>query len=261
MSGEVAAAAGELVGRVALVTGASRGIGRAIAWALASRGADVLVHVNRSHAAGEQLVAELRASGVRAWCIAADLDAADAGERLWAACDRALGDAGLPAACDLLVNNAGTIERAVIEDVTPEAFDRMLRVNLRSPFFVIQHGLKRLRDGGRIINVSSMSTRVAYPAMAVYTPAKSAINALTLLLAQHLGPRGITVNAVAPGLTVTDMNPVEAASEAGRAAIATIALGRLGAPADIAEVVAFLASDAARWVTGQCIEVSGGQRL
>lgn len=251
----------DLIGKVALVTGASRGIGRAIALALARRGADVLVHVNRSRQAGERLVAEIGEMGRRAWCMTVDLEGRDAGLRLWQACDEALLAAELPAACDILVNNAGVIDRAVIEDVMPDAFDRMLAVNLRSPFFVIQHGLKRLRDGGRIINISSMSTRVAYPGMAVYTPTKASINALTLLLAQHLGPRGITVNAVAPGLTVTDMNPVDAASEAGRAAIDTIALGRLGLPSDTADVVAFLASDAARWVTGQCIEVSGGQRL
>lgn len=162
---------------------------------------------------------------------------------------------------DVLVNNAGVIRREPIEAVSREEFDRTLGVNLRAPFFLIQQMLPRLRDGGRIVNISSMGTRVAYPTMAAYAPAKAGIEALTRLLAVHLGSRGITVNAVSPGLTDTAMNPVKLGTLAADQVIATIALGRLGQPADVADVVAFVASDEARWVTGQCIEVSGGQRL
>ena len=254
-------AAPSLAGRTALVTGASRGIGRAIALRLARQGAFVVAHYSRSGDAARALVEEISRAGGRAAAVQADLAAADAAGTLQRACAEALhtalGDAGL----DILVNNAGVYHRGAIEDVTPAQFDETLRVNLRTPFFLIQRCLETLRDGGRIINVSSMGTRAAYPAMASYAPAKAGMQALTLLLAAHLGPRGITVNAVLPGLTVTDMNPVAADSPAAAQAIATIALRRLGQPDDIARVVGWLASDDASWVTGQCIEASGGQRL
>ncbi len=250
-----------LDGKVALVTGASRGIGSAIAELLGARGATVLVHGHQSGEAAQRVCQRIERAGGRAAAVLANLDADDAAEQLWQAVDQRLAGLGLPAAVDVVVNNAGVIDRAPIEQISAESFDRMMRVNWRSPFFIIQQGLSRLRDGGRIINLSSMGTRAAYPAMAAYAPTKAALEALTRLLAQQLGSRGITVNAVAPGLTTTDMNPVDPATEAGAAALATIALGRFGEPMDIAEVVAFLASDAGRWVTAQCIEVSGGQRL
>ena len=136
-----------------------------------------------------------------------------------------------------------------------------MQVNFHAPFFLIQHLLPRFRAGGRIVNVSSMGVRSAYPGMAAYAPSKAALEALTLVLAAHLGPRDITINAVRPGATATDMNagardPVTAAATAK-----SIALGRVGQPDDIADIVAFLASDDARWMTGQCLDASGGQRL
>jgi NAD(P)-dependent dehydrogenase (short-subunit alcohol dehydrogenase family) len=137
----------------------------------------------------------------------------------------------------------------------------MLQVNLKAPFFLIQGAIPRLRDGGRIINISSMGTRAAYPGMAAYAPAKAGLEALGVLLAAELGPRGITVNAVLPGATATDMNP-RARDPAQAAAIAgTVALRRVGQPEDIAAIVLFLASAAGGWVTGQRIDASGGQRL
>ncbi len=258
---DMANSAYSLQGKVALVTGGSRGIGRAIARLLGARGATVLVHGNQSAAAAQAVCDEIQQAGSKAAALLTDLAGDDAAKQLWRAADEALAALGLPAQIDILVNNAGVIDRAPIEEISPESFDHMVRVNWRAPFFIIQQGLPRLRDGGRIINLSSMGTRAAYPAMAGYAPTKAALEALTRLLAQQLGARGITVNAVAPGLTATDMNPVDPNTEAGAAALATIALGRFGQPPDIAEVVAFLASDAGGWVTAQCIEASGGQRL
>jgi len=162
---------------------------------------------------------------------------------------------------DILVNNAGIGPRALIEDVTEDELDAILQINLKAPFCVIQRASSRLRRGGRIINVSSMATRSAFPELVAYAAAKAGLESLTLSLAQHFGPRGITVNAVRPGATTTEMNPAFADPTAAQRVTATIALGRIGAPADIASIIAFLASDDGRWITGECIDVSGGQRL
>lgn len=251
----------KLSGKVALVTGASRGIGRAIAVALAREGAFVLVHGRQPSADADAVVREIVSSGGAAAAVFADLMDDDGPATLLQQADAVLlaqrGDTGL----DILVNNAGVIRREPIESVTPAEFDRTIAVNLRAPFFLIQQSLGRLRDGGRIINISSMGARAAFPSMAAYAPAKAGIESLTRLLAVHLGGRGITVNAVSPGLTDTAMNRVKPGTPAADQVIATIALGRIGQPADIADVVGFVASDDARWVTGQCIEVSGGQSL
>ncbi len=251
----------KLSGKVALVTGASRGIGRAIALALAREGAFVLVHGRQPSAEATAVVNEIESSGGAATAVFADLQGDDGPTTLLQQTDALLtqrrGDTGL----DILVNNAGVIRRETIESVTHAEFDRTLGVNLRAPFFLIQQSLGRLRDGGRIINISSMGARGAFPSMAAYAPAKAGIEALTRLLAVHLGSRGITVNAVSPGLTDTAMNRVQPGTAAAAQVISTIALGRIGQPADIADVVAFVASDDARWITGQSIEVSGGQSL
>lgn len=253
--------AASLRGKVALVTGASRGIGRAIALQLGAQGAMVAVHYHLAADAARAVVAQIEASGGQALAVAADLAQAGAAQQLFTALDAALlarcGDVHF----DILVNNAGIGPRAPIEAVSEADFEHMLQVNLKAPFFIIQQALSRLRDGGRIINVSSMGTRVAFPAMAAYAPCKAGLEALTVLLAAQLGPRGITVNAVLPGATATDMNPAARVPESAAALAQTIALRRVGQPEDIAEVVAFLASDAARWVTAQRIEASGGQRL
>ena len=251
----------DLTGKTALVTGASRGIGRAIAHTLARHGAFVLVHGRQPGGEADEVARAIQAEGGAAVCVHAELLDDDGPEQLVRQVETVLSARGGDLLVDVLVNNAGVIRREPIEAVTRAEFDRTLGVNLRAPFFLIQQMLPRLRDGGRIVNISSMGTRVAYPAMAAYAPAKAGIEALTRLLAVHLGSRGITVNAVSPGLTETAMNPVKPGTPAADQVIATIALGRLGKPADIADVVAFVASDEARWITGQCIEVSGGQRL
>jgi NAD(P)-dependent dehydrogenase (short-subunit alcohol dehydrogenase family) len=248
-------------GKVALVTGASRGIGRATALRLGARGATVGVHYRNSREQADEVAAAIEASGGQAFTVQADLGERGAVSRIYEQMDAELARRFGSTAFDILVNNAGEGSRMLIEDVTEEEFDRTLQVDLKSPFFLIQQASSRLREGGRIINVSSMGTRAAYPEMAAYAPAKAGLEALTLLLAAHFGPRGITVNSVLPGATATDMHPgardpVRAAQIAG-----TIALGRVGQPADIADVIVFLASDAARWVTAQCVDTSGGQRI
>lgn len=250
----------DLTGRIALVTGASRGIGRAIAVALAEQGARIIVHYNHAGDAAEALVQEITQQGGQAWTVAADLATAEGATVLAAATADIVRQDGAPG-LDILVNNAGVGLRARIADVREADFDRVLQVNLKSPFFLIQQLLSSLRDGGRIINVSSMGTRAAYPEMSVYAPAKAGLEALTLLLAAELGPRNITVNAVLPGATATDLNQRARDPEIAKVIAQTIALGRVGQPDDIAGIVAFLASDAGRWVTGQSIDATGGQRI
>jgi 3-oxoacyl-[acyl-carrier protein] reductase len=253
--------AGDLDGKTALVTGASRGIGREIAIRLAARGAFVVVHYGKGRTEAQAVVDEIVASGGQAAMIGADLGSTRGVEALVESLKSLLVARAGAASLDILVNNAGVGERAPIENVTEADFDRALQLNLKAPFFLIQKTIPMLRDGARIINVSSMSTRVAYPALATYAPSKAGLEALTLLLAAHLGPRGITVNAVLPGATATDMHPATKDPAAAAALAQTVALRRMGQPGDVAEVIVWLASDAARWVTGQRIEASGGQRI
>lgn len=250
----------DLRGKTALVTGASRGIGRAIAHTLAAQGAHVAIHYKQAADAAGTLAAEIRQNGGQAWTIAADLEAEDGAARLAGDLKAGLHNIGAEG-LDILVNNAGVGLRKRLADVTPADFDRVLQVNLKTPFFLIQQLLPVLRDGGRIINVSSMGTRAAYPEMSVYAPAKAGLEALTLLLAADLGARGITVNAVRPGATATDLNTRARDPEQAQIIAQTVALGRVGQPDDIAGIVAFLASDAGRWITGQSLDASGGQRI
>jgi 3-oxoacyl-[acyl-carrier protein] reductase len=246
-----------LAGKTALVTGASRGIGRAIAERLAADSARVAVHYGSNVAAAKETVAAIEQGGGQAFAIQAELGADDDVDTLFAGLEAELnGDA-----LDILVNNAGTLDLTPIGQVTPEAFDRSYAVNVRAPFFIIQRALPLLRDGGRIINISSAVTRVASP-FPHYAMNKGAIEVLGHTLAQAVGARGITVNTVAPGVTETDMGAwVDGAPGIRESVVSTIALGRLGVVADIADVVAFLASDEARWVTGVTIDVSGGTWL
>jgi 3-oxoacyl-[acyl-carrier protein] reductase len=250
-----------LKGKVALVTGASRGIGQAIACRLAADGAIVAVHYNAAEDAAHAVVREISAAGGSAFALQADLSARDGAASLAARFASELTRRYGAAAFDILVNNAGVGKRATIEEITEADFDLLLQTNLKSPFFLIKALLPHLRDGGRIVNISSMGTRAAYPAMAAYAPAKAGLEALSRLLAVHLGGRRITVNSVMPGATATDMNAGARDPVASREIAATIALGRVGQAADIAKVVAFLVSDDGGWVTGQQIDASGGQRL
>ncbi|MGK5631454.1 SDR family oxidoreductase [Streptomyces sp. URMC 123] len=244
-----------LTGRTALVTGGSRGIGRAVVRRLAAEGARVGVHYASNEAAAKETVATVEAAGGSAFAIRAELGVPGDADALWQAFD-AHAD-GL----DILVNNAGIAGPGLIHEVTEEDYDRVFAVNAKAPFFIIQKGLDRLRDGGRIVNISSGVTKVAFPGMTSYAASKGALEVLTLTLAQTLGSRGITVNAVSPGTIETDIHPWMADPAAKAHAASFSVFDRVGQPDDVADVVAFLASPDARWVTGQNIDASGGSGL
>lgn len=250
-----------LAGKTALVTGASRGIGRAIALRLAAQGARVAVHYHRAAEEAEQVVGTIAAAGGKAFALRADLGDRQGPAVLVAALQAALTAGGHDGRLDILVNNAGIGGAHAIGETSLDDFDRMIAVNLRAPYFLIQALIPVMVDHGRIINLSSMGTRAAYPAMSVYAPAKAGLEALTRILAVELGHRGITVNAVAPGATATDMNPRATNPDTAAQIAQTVALGRVGRPDDIACVVSLLASPDSAWITGQTIDASGGQRL
>ena len=248
-----------LAGRTALVTGASRGIGRAIAERLAADGALVAVHYGRNEAAAKRTVAAIEQAGGRAFIVGADLGVTEDVDKLFAGLEAGL--AGRP--LDILVNNAGgALGTGSIEETTPEEFDRLIVLNMRAPFFIIQRALPLLRDGGRIINISSADARIAITQELAYSMAKGAINVLSRTLAHAVGGRGITVNAVAPGITDTEPNAwIHTGPEMEARTASASALNRIGQPSDIADIVAFLASDDARWITGDLIDATGGTFL
>ncbi|GAA2644376.1 SDR family oxidoreductase [Streptomyces spororaveus] len=244
--------------RTALVTGGSRGIGRAIAERLAADGVTVVLAYASDAAAARETVERITEDGGRAFALQAELGSPGSAAALWAAYD-ALGLDGV----DIIVNNAGIGLPIPLGEITEQDFDRVFAVNVRAPFFVVQEALGRLRDGGRIINISSGAARIAMPEILAYGATKGALDTLTLNLAKALGARGITVNSVAPGIVDTDVNAgwLRGNAEAEAHAASLSALGRVGRPEDIADVVGFLASDAARWVTGRVVDATGGSAL
>lgn len=251
-----------LIGKTALVTGGSRGIGRTIAERLAQEGATVALTYNASKAAADEVVAVIRQAGGNAFALHADLVDAHAIAALFEELDSELVDRNGSNGLDILVNNAGNSGWGGLADASPESWDTIFAVHARAPFFVIQSALSRFVNGGRIINLSSSLGARPLPVVPIYSMAKAAINNLTHALAMELGPRRITVNAVAPGWVRTDMNAaVRENAEMVAAIEADTALGRFGETADIAAVVAFLASDQGRWITAQVIEASGGYKL
>ncbi|MFE9427060.1 SDR family oxidoreductase [Kitasatospora sp. NPDC006697] len=253
---------GALDGRTALVTGASRGIGRGIALRLAQDGALVAVHYGSNEAAARETAGLIGASGGRAVLVRAELGMAGDAETLYERFDAVLEEIGEQPGLDILVNNAGMRVPSGIHEVTPENFDRLVAVNAKAPLFIAQHALRRLRDGGRIVNISSAATRIAHPEGLGYSMTKGAVDVLTLALAKQLGDRGITVNTVAPGYVATDLNAWRRTTpEAAATLAAQSVFRRIGDPADVADIVAFLVSDSARWITGQRIDASGGTRL
>lgn len=245
---------GVLTGRTALVTGGSRGIGRAIAERLGRDGARVAVHYGRNEAAAKETVAAIEAAGGSAFAIGQELGVPGDAQALWAEFDRHAD--GL----DILVNNAGIAGTPSFAEIDEAAYDRVFAINTKAPFFLAQLGAERLRDGGRIINISTgLSKAALMPDLIAYAMSKSALDVFTRYLSKVLGDRGITVNAVAPGVIDTDMNAwLHDSEEAMAAGAAFSTLGRVGRPADIADAVAFLASDDARWVTGHWLDATGG---
>jgi 3-oxoacyl-[acyl-carrier protein] reductase len=249
--------------KTALVTGASRGIGRATALALARAGADVLVHYGRSAQEAESVVAAIRAQGGRANTVSADLGTSDGAPLLAKEVRSMVGDR-----LDILVLNAGVSKAARIADHTVEDFDNLFSTNVRGPFFLVQQLLPALGEGSNIVVISSLGARMVVgkpglenPSILAYAATKGALETLVKNWAAILGPQGVRVNAVAPGVIDTDMSNFTK-TEAGReAALGMQALKRIGKPEDIADVVAFLASDGARWITGASIPVDGGSKL
>ncbi|MFT3968144.1 MAG: SDR family oxidoreductase [Sphingobium sp.] len=251
-----------LAGKTALVTGASRGIGRAIALRLARDGAFVIIHYGARRDAAQAVLAEIEGAGGAGCIVGADLSAAGAVDALFADIDAGLAERGR-AGVDILVNNAGIGLQRDLLSVEAEAFDRLFAVNVRAPLFVAQAAVPRMGEGGRIINITSVVGRKAFGgAFVVYGATKAALDYMSLSMAATLAGRGITVNSVAPGATATDfLGGAQDDPEAVRGMAAIAALNALGQPGDIAEVVAFLASPAARWVTGTRVEASGGTLL
>jgi len=246
----------DLISRTALVTGASRGIGRATARALAAAGARVIVHYGNASKEAESLVAEIRASGGHADPVGADLAAPDGAHKLAAEVRKLVGER-----LDILVANAGVATPASIEEQTVEEFDRMFAVNVRAPFFLVQQLLPILGSGSSVILVSSLGARAVVGTLPAYSATKGAIDTLVKHFASALGGRGIRVNAVAPGVINTDMSSF-AKTDAGRDyTLGMQALQRIGEAEDVGPVVAFLASDAARWITGDTLRVDGGSKL
>jgi len=245
-----------LSGKTALVTGASRGIGRASALALAAAGAQVLVHYGRGATEADGVVAEIRKAGGRGDAVAADLAAADGPHKLARLTRTVVGDR-----LDILVASAGVSKSATIEDTTVKDFDRLFAVNVRAPFFLVQQLLPILSKGSSIVLVASLAARGVVGTIPAYAATKGAIDTLAKHFASLLGPRGIRVNAVAPGVVETDMSNFTK-TDAGRdLALGMQALKRLAQPDDIGGVVAFLASEDARWISGDTIHVDGGSKL
>jgi 3-oxoacyl-[acyl-carrier protein] reductase len=241
-----------LDGKVALVTGASRGIGRAIAERLGRDGASVVVNYSGNAEAAREAVAAVEAAGGRAVAVRADVGRVAEVEALFDETVRHFGR------LDILVNNAGIMFNKPLADVTEEEYDRIFAVNVKGTFFACRQAARRMAEGGRIVNFSSSTTALMLPTYSAYVATKGAVEQLSHVLAKELGPRRITVNVVSPGPTDTELFGQGKSEEDKRRSAQMAALGRLGQPGDIADVVAFLASDEARWITGQNIRANGG---
>jgi 3-oxoacyl-[acyl-carrier protein] reductase len=243
---------GVLAGKLALVTGGSRGIGRAIVKRLAADGAAVVFSFLRDQTAAEEVMAAVQAAGGNAYAVQGDLGRLAEVRRLFDQAERHLG--GL----DILVNNASVVVTVSIAEATEQAYDRVMAVNSRGTFFALQQAARRLRDGGRIVNLSTVNTVLPAPGVAIYAASKAAVEQFTRVAARELAGRGITVNTVSPGATDTAMFRGANPPDAPERAAAMTPLGRLGQPADVADVVAFLVGPDARWLTGQNLRASGG---
>ncbi len=251
----------QLEGKVALVTGASRGIGREIALELARHGASVMVHYGQRRDGAQETAEMIEELGGKAIILGGDISDLAATDAMLKALDDGLAGWGR-SQLDILVNNAGIGGGGSIRDVTPEKLDALIATNIRGVFLLTQRMIDRICDGGRIINITSMVGLAAYPGSIAYALTKAAQNSFTKSLAVELGPRKITVNGVAPGATDTDfIAALMAVPELVTFYSEKVPLKRIGRPDDIAPVVAFLASDEGRWITGQIVEASGGMHL
>lgn len=243
-----------LKGKVAVVTGGSRGIGAAIALKLAAEGASVALSYASNKDAADKVVAEITTLGSKAVAVKANVTSASESAAVVAKAVKVFGDVKI----DILVNNAGVFEMGSIDAIDVEQFDRLFDVNVKGAIATTVAALPHMSDGGRIINISSGVADATMPGASLYSATKSALDTLSRIWAQDLGKRQITVNSVSPGVTVTDMFKNGIPEAGHQYMIDKTALGRLGQPEDIADVVAFVASGDARWITGQVIKVDGG---
>ena len=237
-----------LSGKVAIVTGASSGIGKAIAERFAEDGAIVVVNYSKSSEKAQQVVAAIQAKGGKAVVFQADMSRVPEVRRLVSETVKQFGR------LDILVNNAGRFMPKSLAETTESDFDEVIAVNAKGPFFAMQEAATVLKDGGRIVNISTGGTHLSFPGATAYLGSKGALEQYTKGLAQELAPRGITVNTVSPGYTETGMMT----EDYRLIGVQMSPLKRLGLPMDIAEVVTFLVSDEARWLTGQNIQAGGG---
>lgn len=246
----------KLTGKVAVVTGASKGIGAGIAKALAAAGAAVVVNYSSSKADADAVVAAITKDGGKAVAVAGDVSKAEAAQGIIAAAIERFGR------LDILVNNSGIYQFAPIEAITEEHFHKHFNINVLGLLLTTQAAVKHLKEGGSIINIGSGASRFTPPNSAVYTATKGAVDAITGVLARELGPRQIRVNSVNPGVVHTEgtRSGNIIGSDFEKAAVAQTPLGRAGQPDDIAAVVVFLASNDARWLTGEVILATGGMR-
>ena len=238
--------------RVAIVTGASRGIGAALARRLAKEGFAVVVNYANGAEAAAEIVHEIEATAGKAIAVQADIGAESGMRTLFDAAEKAFGGV------DVIVNNAGVMELSPIADASDESFDRQVAINLGGVFRGMREGAKRLRDGGRIISFSTSVVGAYQPSYGIYAATKAAVEAMTHILAKELGPRNITVNAVAPGPVATDLFMKGKSEDLLKTIISANPRRRLGQPEDIAGVVAFLAGPDGDWVSGQVIRANGG---
>ncbi|TRC78786.1 SDR family oxidoreductase [Mesorhizobium sp. WSM4307] len=237
-----------LHGKTAIVTGSSRGIGRAIAEGLAAQGAAVAVNYVGNRKAADEVVAGIASKGGKAIALQADISSVSDVRRLFDETESRLG------AIDIVVANVGVAVIKPLTEVTEADFDQVFGTNAKGTFFTLQEAARRVRDGGRIIAVSTGGTKMFFTQTALYLGSKGAVEQFVRVLSRELGPRGITVNALSPGFTDTDLLP-----ERDRAVAAGMSpFGRIGAPRDVADVAVFLASDDARWLTGENIQAGGG---
>lgn len=238
--------------KVAIVTGASRGIGKEIALALAGLGATVVVHYHTKKEQADNVAAAVVQLGSKAITIQADLKSTEKIKYLF---DQTLDTFG---SVDILVNNAGMMFTQKIEGVKEEEFDDIFATNVKGVFFACQQAARRMSNGGKIINISSTITRFMLPGYGAYAATKAAVDQLTKILAKELGPREITVNAIAPGPTDTELFRKDKTDDQISSMAQMAALQRLGTPEDIAAAVALMVSPEAKWITGQTILVNGG---